>query len=190
MKLRGDFMGLIDTFKKAFVTSTAQKEAERHSDTDVNRIAPKCSSCGAVIPNAKTKCFSCEWAEDKFSNNKEIFNMITKDGHEHNFIYLGQSRCVGGPTSEEWCYLCKENDIYYLLRFSDSVEGIGWSFTKLLQVDYEKLVSEDARFWFSIAWSKERKRIFGVRLKNMGDIRWLLPTKSSRNKFTDSDFLR
>jgi hypothetical protein len=88
-------------------------------------------------------------------------------------------------------YLCEENGKHYLLMFSDDAGyGTGWMCTELLEDDNAKLVNEDAVFWGSIAYSKERTKIYGIRLTDVESVRHLLPTSSRCGKLTDESYLR
>ena len=70
-------MGLFDILKKKTLDrSGTQKETRHNVDIVAKAITPKCSSCGIAIPSTRTKCISCEWAENKFSNSKEIFKAL------------------------------------------------------------------------------------------------------------------
>ena len=177
-------MGLFDVFKKKTLDrSAAQKGTEHRADKVANVITPKCSSCGIAIPSARTKCVSCEWAENKFSNNREVFKMVTKEGQLYNFTYLGYTRyhpnraSTCGYGSDDWIYLCEEGNDYYLLMFSNDAScGPGWLCTKLLEDDYEKLVNANIDYWGRIAYSKERDKIYGIRLRDTDGVRHLLPT--------------
>jgi hypothetical protein len=146
----------------------------------------------------KSLCISCEWTRDKFSNNKEIFKMVTEEGQLYNFTYSGytcfhpnrSSAC--GYGSDDWMYLCKENDRYYLLMFSDDASyGTAWMCTELHEGDYERLVNQDVNFWCSIAYSKERTKTYAIRLTDVDSVRHLLPTSSRCcSKLTDEHYLR
>ena len=191
-------MGLFDIFKKKTLdSSTAQNETEYYDETDVNAITPKCSSCGIAIPSVRTKCVSCEWAENKFSNNREIFKMMTPEGQLHNFTYLGYTRyhpnrsSTCGYGSDDWLYLCEEDNTYFLLMFSDDAGyGTGWMCTELFAGDYDVLIVEDVNFWGGIAYSKERNKFYGVRLTDVESVRHLLPMSSRCGKLTDESYLR
>ena len=126
-----------------------------------------------------------------------VFKMLTKDRQSHNFSYLGHTRYSPnrssscGYGSDDWLYLCEEDNKYYLLMFSDDAgHGTGWMCTELLEGDYEKLINEDVNFWGSIAYSKERDKIYGIRLTDVEGVRHLLPTSSRCGKLTDESYLR
>ncbi len=167
-------------------------------DIVAKTITPKCSSCGIAIPSTRTKCISCEWAENKFSNSKEIFKMITKEGQSYSLIYSGHtryspnrsSRC--GYGSDEWMYLCEENGVHFILMFQDNAEyGTAWKCTQLLEEDFEDLVKEDVNYWGSVAYSKERTKTYAIHLTDVDSVRHLLPTSSRCcSKLTDEHYLR
>ena len=126
-----------------------------------------------------------------------VFKMITRENQLHNFIYLNENRyspnrsSTCGYGSDDWMYLCEENGKHYLLMFSDDAGyGTGWMCTELLEDDNAKLVNEDAVFWGSIAYSKERTKIYGIRLTDVESVRHLLPTSSRCGKLTDESYLR
>ena len=130
--------------------------------------------------------------------NERIFKMITKEGLSHNFSYLDHTRyspnrsSTCGYGSDDWMYLCKENDRYYLLIFSDDASyGTGWMCTELLNGDSENLVKEDVNYWCSVAHSKERTKTYAIRLTDVDSVRHLLPTSSRCcSKLTDEYYLR
>lgn len=123
--------------------------------------------------------------------------MITKEGQSYNFSYLDHTRyspnrsAVCGYGSDDWMYLCEEDNKYYLLLFTDNAEfGTCWMCTELFDGDYDTLVNEDVNFWGSIAYSKERTKIYGIRLTEVESVRHLLPTSSRCGKLTDESYLR
>lgn len=192
-------MGLFDSFKKKTLErSAAQKGTEHRTDTVANAIAPKCSSCGIAISRTSTQCVSCEWAENKFSKNNEIFKMKTKEGRAYNFTYSGYTRfhpnrsSTCGYGSDDWMYLCEENGVHFLLMFTDNAEfGTAWMCTELYEDDYERLINQDVNFWGSIVYSKERKKTYAIRLTDVDTVRHLLPTSSRCcSKLTDEHYLR
>lgn len=201
IELRGEFMGLFDVFKKKTIDANAIQEKNTHRVVSVEKmITPKCSLCGDILTMSqknKSLCVSCEWTENKFSNNKEVFHLLDKDGVVRKFIYSGYTRYSpnrssrSGYGSDDWMYLCEENGRNYILMFSDGAGyGTGWICTELLEEDYAKMVNEDAAFWCSIAYSKERAQIYSIRLTDVESVRHLLPTCSRCGKLTDESYLR
>ena len=166
----------------------------------VCRIIGKCSGCGDTLTMSQKNtslCISCEWAENKSSTNKENFNIIAEKGEKRKFTYSGytryspnrSSRC--GYGSDDWLYLCEEDSKYYLLMLSDDAgHGTVWMCTELLDGDFEKLINADVNFWVNIAYSKERTKIYGIRLTDIENVRHLLPTSSRCRKLTDEHYLR
>ncbi len=127
----------------------------------------------------------------------EIFKMTTKEGQPYTFIYSGYSRyspnrsSACGYGSDDWLYLCKENEKHYILMFSvDAAYGPGWMCTELSDGDFEKLINEDVNFWGSVVHSKERNKIYALRLTDVESVRHLLPTNSRCGKLTDESFMR
>ena len=139
-----------------------------------------------------------EYAE-VFENEegRTAFKMITKEGQPLKLTYAGHaryspnrsSRC--GYGSDDWMYLCREKDIYYLLTFSDDAgHGTGWSCTQLLAGDYERLVERDVLYWQKISLSKERTKFYAIRLQDAEGVRHLLPVSSRCcDKLTDEHYL-
>ena len=179
-------MGILNYFKKKTSDRNIDQKGKEHRvDTVASVITPKCSSCGIAIPIEKTRCVSCEWAQDKFSKNNEVFKMITKEGRLYNFTYSGHSRfhpnrsLTCGYGSDDWMYLCEENGVHYLLMFTDNAEfGTAWTCTELLIGDYDRLVNQDVNFWGSIAYSNERNKTYALWLTDIDTVRHLLPTSS------------
>ena len=127
----------------------------------------------------------------------EILKITTKEGQPYTFIYSGHTRYSPNRSStcgygcDEWLYLCKANGKDYILIFSvDASYGPGWTCTELLDGDFEKLTNEDVNFWGSVAYSKERNRIYAIRLTDVDSIRHLLPAGSRCGKLTDESFMR
>ena len=189
-------MALFDIFKKK-----KSDESPTNSECSVSLISDRCSICGDKLTMSnkhKALCISCEWTHNNFSNNKEIFKMTTKEGRKYNFIYSGHTRyspnrsSTCGYGSDDWIYLCKENDTYYLLMFTDNAEfGTAWMCTQLLEEDFEDLVKEDVNYWGSVAYSKERTKTYAIRLTDVDSVRHLLPTSSRCcSKLTDEHYLR
>ena len=127
-----------------------------------------------------------------------VFRMITKEKQPLELTYTGHTRyspnrsSACGYGSDDWMYLCREKDIYYLLTFSDDAGyGTGWSCTQLLAGDYERLVERDVLYWQDIALSKERTKFYAIRLQDARGVRHLLPVSSRCcDKLTDAHFLR
>lgn len=145
----------------------------------------------AVINNVLYSQSVAQTSEHKFT--PAIFKMKTHTGDRYEFTYTGQTRyspnrsSTCGYGSDDWYYLCKDNDSYYLLEFTDNPSyGTAWMGIKLLDGDYEKLVEEDVNFWGQIAYSKEREKIYGLKLLDIDAVRELLPTYSRCNHFNDA----
>lgn len=132
----------------------------------------------------------------EFIKRELIFKMQTPKGGLRNFTYSGHtryspnrsSRC--GYGSDDWIYLCKENEKDFLLMFTDNAScGTGWMCTSLLHGDKEKLIVEDVLFWGEIAYSKEREKMYALHLLDIDSVRHLLPTSSRCcSKLTDKHY--
>lgn len=146
------------------------------------------------IKNPKTQG-SVKYSE---KTQNAVFKTKTQSGQHHSFEYCGHSRYSPnrstrcGYGSDDWYYLCKENNLYYLLMFTDNAEfGTAWMFTRLLEGDYDYLINTDADFWAAVAYSKERKKTYNVHLTEIDSVKHLLPTSSRCSaEFTSQDFLR
>ena len=172
----------------------------KSSDYRNTNEAPKCSVCGNEVPRINTTdtmCFSCRWIKSKFSDKKESFKMTTKEGQTYTFIYSGHTRyspnraSTCGYGSDDWMYLCEESGKNYILMFMvDASCGPGWFCTELLDGDFETLTNANVNFWGSVAHSKERNKIYSLRLTDIDGIRHLLPTSSRCGELTDESFMR
>lgn len=181
--------------RNKFSKNSSDKKETEHGAVNVPKAKTDNDYSRSVSP--MVVAMSNEWAKDKYSNKREIFPMVTNEGHQHNFTYLGYTRfypnCSStcGYGSDDWFYLCEESNVYYLLIFSDCASGgTGWMGTELLNGDYEKLTKEDVYFWSSIAFSGERAKIFSIHLTDVERVRHLLPKSSRCGKLTDESYLR
>lgn len=159
----------------------------------------KCSVCGndlSIASRHKKLCPSCEWAQEKASDKKEIFKMITATGQTHILTYSGHTRyspnhsSTSGYGSDDWIYLCEEKGVHFLLMFSDVAScGAMWRCTVLLEEDYQNLVEEDVKYWVNVANSRERSNIHGIRLSDIENVRHLLPISSRSRMLGDEDYI-
>ena len=143
-----------------------------------------------------------EYAQKTENEMKEkqatVFRMIINEKQPLDLTYTGHTRyhpnrsSACGYGSDDWMYLCREKDVCYLLTFSDDATcGTGWRCTRLLSGDDEKLVEEDVLYWQKISLSKERTKIYAIRLQDVEGVRHLLPVSSRCcDRLTDEHFLR
>ena len=191
-------MKFLEVFKKKSTTTISEEKITKRIVTNTQSTnTDKYCSCGVKISASRTMCASCKWSEDKSSDGREIFHMMTKDGQSRSFSYLGHTRFAPneastcGYGSDDWFYLCEDGNIQYLLLFSDNASyGTAWMCTELLDGDYENLLKENVNFWCDIAYSKERTKFYGIHLTDIESVRHLLPTSSRCGKLTDESFMR
>lgn len=130
--------------------------------------------------------------------NSAVFKMETNDGSMQEYMYLGHRRyhpntsATCGYGSDNWFYLCENQEKQYILEFMDDAScGPGWTCTELLREDKDTLISEDVNYWHSITLSEERKRIYNIKLVDVDAVRHLLPTYSRCiNPFSDDHYKR